>query len=398
MKKLFVTLIAAAAVCACEYGYMEGDFPAKESDGFSYAYPDGNGGEGEPGQGIPGVVTAAEWNDLDNWDFWGKLMTKEPDEQSQGYSSYSSEWGFWTGKRIAVKVTSDGKPAIGVKVALLDGSNEVWAAKTDNQGRADCWPGLHSKNYQTGKLSITLNGQPTEGSPAVTSWSDATVTMNEYELKADAPKATADILFIVDATGSMADEIAFLKADLMDILSRAEKTQLPVTIRTGALFYRDEEDDYLTCGSPFTQDFQTTIGFINDQDADGGGDWPEAVHTALSVSLQEFDWDESARARIAFILLDAPPHKDRQGVMASVHKSIDTYAKMGIKLIPVASSGVDKSLEFLLRFMAVSTGGTYVFITNDSGVGRDHIEATVGEYQVEKLGDLMVRLIQKYLE
>jgi hypothetical protein len=37
-----------------------------------------------------------------------------------------------------------------------------------------------------------------------------------------------------------------------------------------------------------------------------------------------------------------------------------------------------------------------VFITNDSGVGNDHLQASVGEYQVELLNKLMVRLINKY--
>jgi len=225
------------------------------------------------------------------------------------------------------------------------------------------------------------------------------VEMNEYTVSAAAaPEAKADILFIVDATGSMSDEIEFLKEDLMDILSRSQTAQLPVSIRTGALFYRDKGDDYLTRESAFTSDYSTTINFIKKQRAEGGGDFPEAVHTALEKSLQAFDWNTSARARIAFLLLDAPPHQDEQGVVESVQKSIDTYARMGIKLIPVASSGIDKATEFLLRMMAIATDGTYVFITGDSGVGGEHLIASVGEYQVEKLNDLMVRLIQKYLE
>ncbi len=51
-----------------------------------------------------------------------------------------------------------------------------------------------------------------------------------------------------------------------------------------------------------------------------------------------------------------------------------------------------------MRLMAMTTNGTYVFITNDSGVGNDHLQASVGEYQVELLNKLMVRLINKYTE
>ncbi len=135
---------------------------------------------------------------------------------------------------------------------------------------------------------------------------------------------------------------------------------------------------------------------IKRQSASGGGDYPEAVHTALEASLGKLSWEEDSRTKLAFMLLDAPAHQDQDGVVESLHKSIQAYAQRGIRLIPVASSGVDKNTEFMLRFFAIATGGTYVFLTNDSGVGGDHITATVGEYQVEYLGDLLVRLIGQF--
>ena len=45
----------------------------------------------------------------------------------------------------------------------------------------------------------------------------------------------------------------------------------------------------------------------------------------------------------------------------------------------------------------MATGGTYTFLTDDSGVGGSHLEPTVGEYQVEQLNDLLVRLIEQYI-
>ena len=76
---------------------------------------------------------------------------------------------------------------------------------------------------------------------------------------------------------------------------------------------------------------------------------------------------------------------------------IPQYAKKGIRIIPIAASGVDKDTEFFLRFAAIATDGTYVFITNDSGVGNEHIAATVGQYEVEKLNELIIRLINQYM-
>ena len=427
MKKLFWGFVAIIVLAACEagdYGYSE---VAPASDrGDSYSYKEGSSGEvlgepgfeGEPGEGPgeepgpqhgAGIITAGEWCDLDNWGFWGNLMTYEGEDTTDqegneihidGYSEVSGYWKFWTDRRVAVQVVdASGKPQPGVRVTLYSGTKKVWDAVTDVAGRADCWIGLHDKDFQASALSISLDGKTMDGAPEVTGWSDATAKVNEYVYTPHkAPVNSADILFIVDATGSMMDEIDFLKDDLLDILNRGSKLQGSFTIRTGAIFYRDEGDKYLTRESAFTKDYNKTVDFIKKQEAQGGGDYPEAVHTALEVSLQKFAWDDSARARLAFILLDAPPHHDHQGVIESIQKSIDTYAAMGIKLIPVASSGVDKPTEFLLRMMAITTGSTYVFLTDDSGVGNSHIKPTVGEYEVEQLNDLMVRLIQKYLQ
>ncbi|HEY0108510.1 MAG TPA: hypothetical protein VGB67_02715, partial [Fibrella sp.] len=58
--------------------------------------------------------------------------------------------------------------------------------------------------------------------------------------------------------------------------------------------------------------------------------------------------------------------------------------------------GIDKETEFLMRMLAIGTQGTYVFITNDSGIGNTHLIPSVGDYQVEYLNELMLRLIVKY--
>ena len=43
------------------------------------------------------------------------------------------------------------------------------------------------------------------------------------------------------------------------------------------------------------------------------------------------------------------------------------------------------------------TGGKYVFLTDDSGVGESHEEPDISGYTVEKLNDLMVREIRSYV-
>ena len=69
---------------------------------------------------------------------------------------------------------------------------------------------------------------------------------------------------------------------------------------------------------------------------------------------------------------------------------------MGVRIIPVTASGIDKSAEYLMRSLALATNGTYTFITNHSGIGGHHIEPSTDSYKVELLNNLLVRLIRDY--
>jgi hypothetical protein len=313
----------------------------------------------------------------------------------------SDYWGFYTARRVAVRVAdAAGKRLPGVRVTLEQGQKTIWSVLTDNLGEASLWIDPFHAQANTEGLAIVVDGVRQAGAPKVTTWDVQTpeADVNFYQIiGAGEPAKKADIAFIVDATGSMGDEIAFLKKDLMNILDRVKGGQGDIELRTGTVFYRDEGDDYVTKYSPFTSDYRQTIQYIAMQNARGGGDHPEAVHTALSAALQNLDWNASARSRIAFLILDAPAHQDHQGVVESLQASIESYAKYGIKIIPVFCSSPTKECEFMCRFFSTLTGGTYVFLTDDSGVGGDHIEASVGQYQVEALNDLLVRLIAKYI-
>ena len=106
-------------------------------------------------------------------------------------------------------------------------------------------------------------------------------------------------------------------------------------------------------------------------------------------------WSTKAVNRLLFLVLDAPPHQ----MPAQVNRlkdAIKTAQEKGIRIIPISASGINLETEFLLRFLSISTNSTYVFITNDSGIGNPHHVPTVGTYSVEFLNNLMVRLITKY--
>ena len=382
MKKLyFLSFIAALLLSAC----------ARPDDGMHDDYSmhskeskDGQGGIQPQG----GLVTAGEWNDLNNWDFYQKTLMKEP------FKGFPDDWQMYTNHRIAVAITAKNKPAANATVTLFRNDTPIWTAKTDNLGRAELWVGAFQKEKElnTALLRLKVNEQ------WVSTAAISETQVNRIALDETLPSPTnlVQIAFMVDATGSMGDELEFLKMDLKKVINEVQKTNTQLKISTGTVFYRDEGDEYVVKHSPFTEDINQTTEFISQQRADGGGDFPEAVDKAL-VQLNQLQWQPEARTRIAFLVLDAPPH-NKPAVISSIQYSVKTAAASGIKLIPIVASGIDKTTEFLMRFIAMYTNGTYVFITDHSGIGNKHLEPSVGEYQVEKLSDLMVRLIKKYSE
>lgn len=341
-----------------------------------------------------GLLTAGEWSDLDNWKFWTDLLNENE------FYDKTSYWKFFPNKLVAVKVIDEDSVGIAnVSVELLKGKDVEFATRTDNAGYAYCWIGMFggaADDSTTDSYTLNINGVDYTETVKISGKKDQELEINVIVSEAKQAEDAADIAFIVDATGSMGDEMDFLKSDLDYIIEHASSGN-SIKLRTAALVYRDEDDEYITRYDDFSNDVSKTQNFLSKQEANGGGDYPEAVHTALESSLQKLSWNESARSRIAFLVLDAPAHHTDK-VIKSLQKSIKNFAKNGIKVIPVAASGVDKDTEFMLRFFDLATGGTYVFLTNDSGIGGDHIKASVGEYEVEILADLMVRLIKKYVE
>jgi hypothetical protein len=51
-----------------------------------------------------------------------------------------------------------------------------------------------------------------------------------------------------------------------------------------------------------------------------------------------------------------------------------------------------------MRSLALGTNGTYVFLTDDSGVGNPHIKPTTDKFEVELLNGLLTKLITRFTQ
>lgn len=392
LSLLFLIICFSFAGCATDS--VEDSTPEKEdpffntSDRASAESPNTGADEDIDSSG---QITAGEWSDLNNWQYWKDL------KNNQEFSEKLTHWDFYLNHRLSFTVENKaGLPVIDAKLMLKDreGAN-IWSAKTDNTGNAELWitPFEKSADFSLNDYSVWINGSKIK--QTLKTYEEG---VNNVEIRnpQTAPK-NVEIAFIVDATGSMSDELEFLKDDLKSIIQKVEKSGSNIDISTSSVFYRDEQDEYLVKSSGFTTNIDNTLAFINEQSAAGGGDFPEAVHTALKTALQDLQWSSRARTRLAFLILDAPPHHKRE-IIFEIQNSIKMAAQLGIKLIPVTASGIDKETEFLMRHFSMATNSTYVFITNHSGIGNDHIEPSIGEYEVELLNELLIRLIGKYSE
>ncbi len=335
------------------------------------------------------ILTAGEINDFSKWNLWEDLSEDE-------LQNHKTHWEISPTQRYTVQLTfENGSPAVNALVILKTKSGkDVWVARTDNTGKAELWlnPFKPETKNEDCEIAISYRGEEYNINKPLPFYKG--LNLLEVKGECEIPNAV-DISFVVDATGSMGDEIAYLKAELKDVIERVKGTLSHADIRLSSVFYRDRGDEYVTRKSGFSDKIENTLSFIKNQSAGGGGDYPEAVIEALNVAINDLDWRAEAVSRILFLVLDAPPHYDDKK-LKEIHDLITKAAEKGIRIIPIASSGIDKSTEYLLRSMALATNGTYTFLTDDSGVGNPHIEPSTDSYTVELLNDLMVRLIHQF--
>lgn len=137
------------------------------------------------------------------------------------------------------------------------------------------------------------------------------------EVKAARAKAEAlekkdlDVMIVLDTTGSMADEIHALQANVKDLVRILGA--LSATRRVGLVAYRDTDTlskEYVIRPFPLTRiDTAGQIAlerFIDALSTDGGETWEEAVYEGLAAAIDQ-DWRPSADGVIV-VIGDARAH------------------------------------------------------------------------------------------
>ncbi len=175
-----------------------------------------------------------------------------------------------------------------------------------------------------------------------------------------------DVVFAIDATGSMGDEIEVVKSKVSKMMNEIQSGNPKPDVRFGLVAYRDHGDAYLTKVYPLTSAVETIQTSLAQIEAGGGGDTPEAVAEGLNSAVNEMNWDGDANtARMIFLIGDAGPH-DRDDFRKPVQ---DAHAK-GIKINTWGCSGLQDNGQQEFTDIALLGGGQFPFLTYQQEVVR----------------------------
>lgn len=336
-----------------------------------------------------GILTAGEHDDLLNPELYANYVRR---------SDLGQRWQTLplvdTGRALTVAVTdARGQPLPLADVTLTCADGNTLSLRTLADGTAVFFPALDRLGSSV-RVSVRSGGRllavdrrvliPSAPGTQRVSVTAATLAQRPGKF---------DLMLVLDTTGSMGDEIAYLKAELRSILSAVRAAHPGLDMRIGLVFYRDQGDDYVTLSSPFTGNLDSAQAMLRKQFAGGGGDYPEAVDVAMNRAVNDFQWRPDAVKSLLWVA-DAPPHDELVGKSWA---AAEVARAKRIQIVPVAASGVAKEAEFMMRAMAAATQSRYLFLTDDSGVGLPHNKPAIDCYLVTKLDALVRRVLDSQI-
>ncbi len=161
------------------------------------------------------------------------------------------------------------------------------------------------------------------------------------------PKDKVDVVFAIDTTGSMKDDVQKLREEWIPRL--IEDIKKFNNFRIGLLLYRDYNDTYRLMGLPvkrfeFTGNLDVLTKNLNSFKIYGneGGDIPEAVYEALYASLCFYKWRSDASRKI-ILIGDAEPHPVPRGTGKYTKQLVADTAKAKNIIIDAIIVPDDKS-------------------------------------------------------
>jgi hypothetical protein len=125
----------------------------------------------------------------------------------------------------------------------------------------------------------------------------------------DSAKSKIQVVFALDATGSMSGLMAAAKEKIWSIAGSFSQADPAPQIEIGLIFYRDKGDKFITKILQLNSDLDDIYERLMEVSASGGGDTPESVNQGLYEAITKFNWDvDTTTFKTIFLVGDCPPH------------------------------------------------------------------------------------------
>jgi hypothetical protein len=317
------------------------------------------------------------------------------------YRIHFAEWGIPireidVSERHIIQVsTGQGLPVLGARISIFnDQGSKVADLMTTSDGQALFFPlaseDPHSQNYVA---TIEKEGQIAD------LIIDRDIREHEVslEVKSASDPVRLDVHFLIDATGSMSDEIYQLKENMIVISECIHDLPSKPDVRFGMTIYRDRGDDFVSQTLDFTPDIEAFTQELTQVEANGGDDYPESLNEGLHDAIHLPEWRIDETVSLIFLIADAPPHLDYANDYDYAEEIFEATER-GVKIFPVASSGLDDQGEYIFRQLAQISGGKFLFLTyGPQGGPGDGTTHHVEDYSVLSLDQLIIRIVEEEL-
>jgi hypothetical protein len=166
------------------------------------------------------------------------------------------------------------------------------------------------------------------------------------------------LVFALDATGSMGGLIGTAKEKIWSIASSMAQSEPAPEIEVGIVFYRDRRDDFVTRVLPLSHDLDALYSKLMEIQAQGGGDAPESVNRALFDAVNDMKWSaDTSVIKNIFLVGDCPPHMDYDEVQYPV--TCKAAKRKGIEINTILM-GNDHTAKKIWKDIAECAGGEFL--------------------------------------
>ncbi len=200
------------------------------------------------------------------------------------------------------------------------------------------------------------------------------------------------VVFALDATGSMAGLIGAAKDKIWSIASSLSQTEPTPILELGLIFYRDRGDDFITHIVPLSDSIDIIYTELMKITANGGGDGPESVNQGLYEAVTKFNWAPQQKTyKTIFLIGDYPPHMDYTDDVQYPESCILAKSK-GIVLNTILM-GNNKETEKVWNDIARCNQGAFVKVNMNM---NDIAISTPYDVEIANLSDSLESLIYYY--